>query len=309
MRLACVAVGLCVVGCHKPVDQGDVDAPGHGSDAIDAPADAAPGWTELISRSWTLPLNSEAYRCTRIQVPQEMWVTAFHSIAPTGTHHSVLTISNQSTPLGDYDCSAGSLDSQMLYAAGVMTDDNVLPSGVAIHLTAGMYINLNLHLFNASDNTINGTSGVMVKTVAASEVVNEADMMFSGTFNISIPADDQPHPASGGCTANSDLHIFTLWPHMHQIATHQTLVVTHNSSPTTMLDVPYNFNDQKNYPMADTIVHAGDSIQTTCTYVNNTAVTDPPAHTVTFGESSTSEMCFTGIYKYPAGGTLFSCVN
>ncbi len=44
-------------------------------------------------------------------------------------------------------------------------------------------------------------------------------------------------------------------------------------------------------------------MQTTCSYVNNTGAT------VSFGDSSTDEMCFTGIYKYPAGSNVYSCVN
>jgi hypothetical protein len=28
---------------------------------------------------------------------------------------------------------------------------------------------------------------------------------------------------------------------------------------------------------------------------------------MTFGDGSDKEMCFTGMYKYPAGGSLFSC--
>ena len=68
-----------------------------------------------------------------------------------------------------------------------------------------------------------------------------------------------------------------------------------------LLDTDYAFTEQRNYPMADTLIHKGDRIETTCTYVNNTG------HTVSFGDSSTDEMCFTGLYKYPAGGNLFQC--
>jgi hypothetical protein len=28
---------------------------------------------------------------------------------------------------------------------------------------------------------------------------------------------------------------------------------------------------------------------------------------MTFGDGSDKEMCFTGMYKYPAGGNLFGC--
>ena len=30
---------------------------------------------------------------------------------------------------------------------------------------------------------------------------------------------------------------------------------------------------------------------------------------LTFGDSSNAEMCFTGMYRWPAGGTLFDCAN
>ena len=281
-----------------PDGSGSGDGGGSGSDAS-----VPPGFTKLISRTWTLNPGQQGYKCVRIQVPQDMWVTGFRAMSPVGTHHQVLTISNQMTPLGDYDCSAGSLDQQMLYAAGVNTDDLLFPTGVATHLTAGMYINLNLHLFNTMDVAINGESGVLVKTIPAADVVHPADMMFSGTFNIMIPPDGQPHTESGGCTAPTDWHVFALWPHMHQIATHQRFVVTHGGVPDTMLDQPYSFTEQKNYPMAETIIHTGDLVQTTCTYVNTTG------SQVNFGDSSTAEMCFTGMYKYPAGGQLFGCTS
>lgn len=303
MRLASVlgvvgALGLSLIACHKVDPAGDVDAQVTGGSDAAVPA----GYQMLISRSWTVPSDTETYKCVRIQVPSDMWITGFRSLSPVGTHHSVLTISTSSSQTGDYDCNAGSLDNQMLYAAGVGTDDNEFPAGVAIHLAAGTYINLNLHLYNTTDATLNDTSGVLVKTVDHSQVQYEADMQFAGTFVINIPSDNQPHTATGHCSVSSDFHIFTLWPHMHQTATHQTFSVTPSGgSPSMMLDSAYNFNDQKNYPMVDTVVKAGSTLTTTCTYQNNTGTT------MTFGESSNNEMCFTGIYRYPAGGSLFAC--
>jgi hypothetical protein len=246
------------------------------------------------------------YKCRRIQVPQEMWITAFRSLSPVGTHHQVLTIDNQDTYVGDMDCSVttGTLGGEMLYASGVNTDDLQFPSGVAIHLAAGTWINLNLHLFDAGDQPISGESGLYVKTVPQSEVVNPADMEFSGTTQLTIPNDGQVHTAGGGCLAPHDLHVFALWPHMHQIAVHQKVTVTPSGgSPATWLDTDYSFNEQKNYPMAEMVAHQGDRIQTTCSYVNT------GSGTVYFGDSSLDEMCFTGIYKYPAGGSLLACVD
>lgn len=298
--VAIVALGLGACGKDVTSSNGP-DAPGSSGDAaLDGTSD---GWTPLISRGWSLaPGATNTYKCTRIQVANDMWVAGFRALSPDGTHHSVLTISTSSTQTGDYDCSAGSLDNEMLYAAGVGTDDLNFPPGVAMHIAAGTYINLNLHLFNASDNPKSGTSGVLVKIVQQADVVHEADMMFSGSFVINVPSDNQPHVVQGECTAPTDWHIFTLWPHMHQTATHQKWTYTEGTNPpVTLLDDEFMFAEQKNYPIADTLLKAGDTIDTYCTYVNNTG------HTMTFGDGSDKEMCFTGMYKYPAGGNLFAC--
>jgi hypothetical protein len=299
-----LALGLLAfaVGCgSSPTNPSSVDAPkgsGDAPGAIDAQDNT--GWTTIAARSWTLNVGDhDKYECTRVQIPEDTYIIGFRALSPLGTHHSVLTISTTSTTVGDYDCSAGSLDFQMLYAAGVDTDDLMFPTNVAMKVPAGSYVNLNLHLFNASDNPESGMSGVLIKSIPASSAASYilADMTFSGTEKISIPSDNMPHTAVGGCTAPNDWHLFTLWPHMHQLANHQSLAV----NGTKLLDTDYSFFEQRNYPMADTLVHKGDSIQTTCTYVNNTGAT------VQFGDSSTDEMCFTGLYKYPAGGNLFQC--
>jgi hypothetical protein len=301
MKPLVLAVALLAACKASPgATGGQVDAALDG--ALDAPT--ADGWTPLIMRPWTLDRGAtNTYDCTRMKVTSDLWVAGFRVAAPLGTHHAVLTISTMSTPLGDYPCSAGTLDSQMLYAAGVGTDDLLFPAGVAIHIPAGTYLNLNLHLFNATDNTISNSSGVLIKAVPQAAVVHEADMMFSGTFTISVPADGALHTATGGCTAPVDWHVFTLWPHMHQIATHQTWTYTHNGTPTTLLDDVYRFAEQRNYPIADTLIQRGDTIQTVCSYVNTTGTL------ITYGDGSDKEMCFTGMYKYPAGGGLFGCLR
>lgn len=299
MRMALVIAMVLSAACKAP----EGVAP-DGASPPDATPDGAiaPGYQLLISRSWTMAANDQGYKCIRAQVPTDMWISAFRSLSPAGTHHSVLTISQSATTTGEYDCNSGSLDAQMLYAAGVQTDDNELPAGVAIHLAAGTYINLNLHLYNTSDNPVTATSGVLVKTVPHTEVMHEADMQFSGVLNFSVPANaagdtTTTHEVSGHCFAAHDFHLFTLWPHMHQIAVHQKFTL----NGSALLDSDYAFDEQKNYQMADTVVHAGDKLETTCTYRNTTGSAVP------YGESSTDEMCFTGIYRYPAGGNLLAC--
>jgi hypothetical protein len=305
MKLAYAALAVAV-GCGSSSNPGtgSTDAP-TGSDkdgSVTTGADAQDntGWTLLAGRSWALNVGDhDKYECTRVLVPEDTYIIGFRALSPLGTHHSVLTISTTSQTVGDYDCNAGSLDYQMLYAAGVDTDDLMFPTNVGMKVAAGSYINLNLHLFNASDNPESGTSGVLIKTVPAAQAASLtlADMTFAGSTNFSIPSNNTETMVTGGCHAPADWHVFTLWPHMHQIANHQKMTI----GGSTVLDSDYAFTEQRNYPMTEMLVPKGTQITTTCSYLNNTS------HTVSFGDSSTDEMCFTGIYKYPAGGSLFQC--
>ena len=295
MRKALAAVLVCAACGGGGTSSDDTPMP----DAPDVPQE----WTSLIGRDWTVPPGSaDTYKCKRIQITEDMWINGFRQIAPLGTHHTVVTVSTNGQQLGDYDCGVSSLDFQMLYASGVGTAELLFPEGVAMKIKAGQYINLNLHLFNASDELLTGTSGIEVKRIEASKVVHEADMQFAGTTDINIPSDGQPHTVSGGCQLSSAITMFTIWPHMHQFATHQSFEVTKGGQVMKLLDnKPYQFEEQVNYQIEPLTLAAGDRIQTTCTYVNTSGTT------VTFGDSSNQEMCFTGYYKYPAGGNLFQC--
>jgi hypothetical protein len=274
-------------------------------DASTAP-DAGPGdWTRLIGRSWTIPAGvNDIYRCTRVRVEQDTYVQGFRSVAPTGSHHAVLTVADSNPgQLGDYNCAVGSLDLKMLYASGVGTDDLLFPDDVGVLIPAGSYLNLNLHLFNAGENEISGESAVLVKALPAAPGTL-AGMTFAGDQNLSIPSNGEPHDEFGGCTLNSSASVIALWPHMHQYAVHQKVELTRGGEVTMLLDDEYSFSDQKNYPQNPILeLQAGDRIDVTCTYVNNTGAT------INWGDSSTAEMCFTGFYQYPAPPILFGCVN
>lgn len=291
---------LCTaaIGCGSD-GGGDPDPMEPGPDANTTPSE----WTDLIGRDWTVPPGQfDTYKCTRIKVEEDIWVAGFRATAPAGTHHTVVTISNNSTQVGDYDCGASSLDFQMLYASGVATDDLLFPSGVAMKIKAGQYINLNLHLFNAGETEITGNSGILIKKLDAAAVVHEADMVFAGSLDFQIPPGDN-QTVDGGCSLSSDWNVFTLWPHMHQYAKHAKMVVTPpGGSAMTVHDLAYDFEEQRNYPTsAPMLLPQGTRVDVTCTYNNTTG------GNIGFGDSSNQEMCFIGMYKWPAGGHLFQC--
>lgn len=312
-----LAVGCGDGGDGASIDSGSTGADGalngadgavNGIDANQSAPDAnvPTGFTALIQRSWTVPAGSEVYRCTRVTVQQDMYITTFRALSPLGTHHTVLSINaNPSQPDGDYNCNAGDIAHSMLFASGVGSDELQFPAGVAIKVNAGDQLDLNLHLFNTSENPITDTSGTLVKTIPAGDVQQLAENVFGGQFAIflqSMPGVDQV--VNGGCTFSQDATVIALWPHMHQLGTH--IKVTHQAAggDNVKLDQSYSFNEQLNYLVTPFVVQSGERLDINCTYVNNTG------STVMFGDSSTAEMCFVGIYRYPATGQgVFDCVE
>jgi hypothetical protein len=302
MRSAALAVVLAI-GCGGPGGSGaDIDAQGAGPDSFTAPD----GYTKLIARTWSVPPGSfDVYKCVRVTIPQDTYITNIMAQAPVGTHHTVLSIAganNTGGPDGEQDCSVGSLGMVMLYASGVGTSPLDFPDGVGIKVSAGQQIHVNLHLFNAGDDTLSGESGIFVKS-QPTPPAQIAEMVFAGTFAVYVPSNNTPTPITGTCTESSNYSLFAVWPHMHQLATHQKVELIHNSTPQVLHDADYSFTEQR-YDLKSPIVQVtnGDQLRVTCTYLNNTG------KAVTWGDSSNEEMCFSGIYRYPAlNQGLFGC--
>jgi hypothetical protein len=303
-RWAFVAV-LAVAACGHPSSSVDPDA------AIDGDGSATDGgvaWMPLIERSWSTIAHSEQYRCRREVVTEDMYVTGFRALSPTGTHHEMVTIPmDQTAPAGDFDCDPSYITSgatlQLLYAGGFGTNDFLFPSGVAIKIPAGTVIQLYLHVANFSDQPLTEASGILVQTIPASQVAHEAEMRFFGKAMFSIPATGQPYSITTSCGSTGDWHIVGMWPHMHTLATHQKIEVQHlGVTMKTPLDADYNFMEQKSYPM-DFVVAANDYLQVTCTWVNNTG------GPVGSGDSAAAEMCYAGAFMYPKIGYPYACVQ
>ena len=294
---AAAALALLAAGCGGDDDDGTGDAPGQPDatpgDQPDAGVDAD-GFAPVITVDWELPPPSgptpDEYWCATYTPTEDVIITAFRDLSPPGTHHAVLSLgSGGGADNPGYPCEFFNNHDTLLFASGVGSDDFVFPEGVGIRVPAGRQLLLNVHLFNPTEDTLTGTSGVAVKTAPA--VDEEAEFTFAGTINISIPDGATGHTESGTCTVAADATILNWWPHMHQLGTHMLVEV----NGETVHDEPFVFTEQKNYPTSRQ-VSQGDQIQVTCTYDNDTG------GTVGFGDSSNKEMCFVGFYRYPKAG-------
>jgi hypothetical protein len=301
--LAALTLGLAACG-------GGGDGGGGGGGGSTVPDPVEPGLTALIERSWTLDPLVEDFRCRRIRIEEDTYVSAFQARAPAGTHRMYLSISSTGTPLGDYDCNMAVINGeQMVFGGGAGSDDIEFPAGVAVKLPAGKYLNLIVHAHNSSTTSpLTGTSGVFVKTVPASEVQHEADMIFLGTFDLHIPPTNQSWIEPGSCVVPDRWTIVNLWPVMNRYGKHQKVTVRRgDNSIETLLDADHSPSAQRNYPLPSTVFEPNDELRVECTYVNDTNITYPPGFEIQYAESVIGEMCFTGLYKYPTGGNPYFC--
>lgn len=309
---AYLALVLFAIGCGGTNpgggggdDQGPMDAPTGNADAYVPPS----GYTRLIGRPWSIPAGGkDIYRCARFTVPEDMYITDIEAQAPLGTHHTVLSIAganNTSGPDGEQDCFVNTLGLVMLYASGVGTSPLNFPAGVGVKVAKGTQLHLNLHLYNASDDALAGESAIWVKSQPTAPPML-AEMVFAGPLSLEVRGDrpkDEVQTVTGTCTINKSYKLFALWPHMHKMAVHQKIELIRGGS-TMLHDMPYDFEEQKYWLQNPEIqLQQGDQIKVTCSYVNNTGVT------VNWGDSSDEEMCFGGMYRYPASNSILFCAQ
>lgn len=312
---AILAAVVFAFGCGgtNPGGGGDDEPPSDAATGTPDAYDPPTGYTKLIGRTWTAaPGSNDLYKCVRVTIPQDMYITNIEAQAPLGTHHTVLSIAGSngtSGPDGEQDCGVGTLGMVMLYASGVGTSPLDFPPDVGIKVSAGQQIHLNLHLYNAGDEPLSGESAIWVKS-QPNPPPTLAEMVFAGKFIFSIPGTPtgqtpMKREVVGGCTVNSAFSLFAVWPHMHKLATHQKVELIRNSAATTLHDKPFMFEHQNYYLQSPIVeVQNGDQIRVTCSYLN------PSTSAVGFGDSSDQEMCFSGLYRWPAKNSgLFQCTD
>jgi hypothetical protein len=208
-------------------------------------------------------------------------------LSPPGTHHTLLF--------------KGATGTNMIYASGVGTNELMFPPGTGMRIPAGTLVGLQLHIFNPSDQMITGTSGIEFFPVDAASVTEEVDMFLPGPQNLAI-APNKSTTQTGTCTVKQPYKVFALFPHMHQLGTHMKTTLTVSGQPRVLNDAPYAFDHQAVLSFDPIQLNVGDKITSECTWNN------PGSTTVGYGESSTTEMCYSILYRFPRGNDEF-CEN
>jgi hypothetical protein len=270
---------------------------GTGGEALASPVTldfATPSipWTALIGRSVTMPGATEGFLCTRMLVPSDLYITGFRTTAKNAVR-AMLTVSAGSGTLGDYACGPGSLDNALIYASGVATDDFTFPAGFGIHVAAGQYLNLNLHVVNSGVDPVTELDQILIQAGISADVTSQAEMVMLGTFLINIPPDGQTHTATGIYHAGNQ-QLLALLPLMQTYGVHQK--VTRAAGADTILDVDFDPTRQVFHPLSQVQLQTGDTVVIVCSYINTGTQTE------NYGEGWSKENCFSGMYLAPSAG-------
>ena len=261
---------------------------GGGGDTDPSPDASSGGWQPLIAKGWTLMPGGEKTSDIQLEtLERDMVIGGIRPLAPIGTHHTLLF--------------RGANGTNAIYASGVGTNELMFPAGKALKITAGTLIGLQLHIFNTTDGMLTGKSGVEILEVDPATVTEEVDMFLPGPQNISLPP-NVPTTLRGTCTVKTPYKLFALFPHMHQLGTHLKTTLTIGGVERVINDAPYDFEHQAVIEFEPIQMNVGDKITTECTWMNTSA------ETVTYGESSTTEMCYSILYRFPRGTDEF-CQN
>lgn len=273
LALICLSAACGTDGGSMPPTP---DAPGGGSGA---------GWTPLIQKGWTLAPGGENTSDLQIEtIDRPMVIGGIRPLSPVGTHHTLLF--------------KGLTGTNAIYASGVGTGELMFPPGKAMKIDAGTALGLQLHIYNTSDNMLSGTSGIEVLEVDPATVTDEIDMFLPGPRSLAI-APNQTSTKTGTCTVTTPYTLIALFPHMHQLGTHFKTTIKTGGVERVIHDKPYSFDHQAVIPLDSIKLAAGDTITTECTWNNTTN------QTVGYGESSTTEMCYSILYRYPRGTDEF----
>jgi copper type II ascorbate-dependent monooxygenase-like protein len=259
------------------------------------------GYVPLLSGDWMMPAGQEGYYCVRYTAPEDLYIHAFRPIAPLGTHHTALAYSLSYGADGTYPCKASDTGFKLLFGSGVGTEPYELPPGVAFKLPAGEQVVLNLHLYNAGDALLTGTSGIEIERIAPADVVHEADVIYAIDFKLQVPPGAST--TKGSCTIDADSTVFGTFPHMHKLGTHMTGIANHAGQSTVFHDRPYAFEEQLNYNIDPVELSHGDTVEYDCGYENT------GTQTISFGDSTDDEMCVLGMYRYPAQDSASLCIS
>jgi hypothetical protein len=245
--------------------------------------------------------NKERYVCYAQTLDEDLTIDRYDYAVVPFVHHVVVarTLAPEQDGVSECDVLFKTTWVPLLVAGkGSATLED--PAGAATVLPKGTQILVQLHLLNASSSDANVAAAIDMhrSSLAAPKPVG---LYAFGTQIISLGAGTSS--VSYECTPDGDVESFAEFPHMHKLGTKVTFEVADAAGAFHEIyrRDPYDFNNQSIDP-TPVLIPKGTKTRVTCTYDNKTGAA------VTFGESTSNEMCYLAMFVTNQGG-VNGCVQ
>ncbi|MFO0746421.1 MAG: hypothetical protein U1F43_12205 [Myxococcota bacterium] len=301
----CLVVGACDDSASQAPDTSNTadsaiadDVPPVAEEVVEQVFTPAPdGGQQLLTDEYTLQPGEEKYYCYTFFSPaDEVGVVAVDNQAGRLVHHVALFQSlGGLEDEGFHECNVLiRLTWMPIWAGGKGGNDLQLPPQVAFKVPALTKYVVQYHLLNATTKPITERSAINLAYTHDLTGYQPAGIFAIGQFALNIPMDASGYSQDTGCTVSAPLHVFAVFPHMHQLGTKLELFQgpSQDDLHTAYAIDPWPFGDQP-FDRVDFDIAAGDYVRSRCTWDNTTG------HDVGFGESSLDEMCFLVLFAYP----------
>lgn len=165
------------------------------------------------------------------------------------------------------------------------------PSGTGISMGAGKVLAMQVH-YNTSAGT--GPDSTSVKFQYATSNVTDAYLLPLVNADFVIPPNSTEYTSSKNFpnSVGLPIKIWGLLPHMHTKGQRITMTMTGSGTDTCLVDIPkWDFHWQLQYfRPTPYVMTKAESVRLSCTWAN------PTSNTITWGESTSDEMCFAYVY-------------
>jgi hypothetical protein len=300
---------LAVVGCGETGTADDDDGP-------------PPLTGDLYSLKYgpiTVLPGKEDTQCMNLRLSNAgaIKVHQMRNLLSGGSHHLIVYKNDDPSSVETatpYPCTpfAGALNANGLAAPVMITqkaeDALTLPDRVAYTFAPNQMMRIEMHFINSTDAPIEVGATSEFYAVPDSEIDHEANILFIGTPDISIPAGTTMDVQAYFTPSRAQLDLsgakfFAITGHTHHHGLNVTVsTATSTNGPRTSVYAPSSFS----WSEPETTLHrpeftmpsglqAGFDIK--CSYHNTSN------ERVGFGESANDEMCFFWAYYYPSRGS------
>ena len=260
-------------------------------------------WYTFEAGPYVLPPGSERYFCYSHVLEEDLYVDEIVLNSNPSVHHVVYAKTSSPDPDGFFECDILFQNNWIpIFVAGTGDASIQMPAGAGHVLKKGTQLTVQLHLLNATIDEVTETVPLRFHRMKEAPQ-QEVQVVVFGSMNINLPP-NQASEVVGDCQSDSDMQIFSVFPHMHLMG--RSLSMKTGSDSDNMVEVfrrdPYIFDDQS-LATIDLEIKTGDPVTITCGYENTLD------ETVGFGESTTSEMCFLIGFATGANNDLAGCID